>query len=103
MRANDHAGNQYHLLAEVVQVLVGFFGIKPFELSNNVCKYHVLEVISHELRIGHQVLELKLQQLGGGLLLVEKVQVLHLLKHFVFDDLAPDGLDEVAPLCGDLP
>jgi hypothetical protein len=71
------------------------------KIVHYVLEIHVQEVVSHQGRIRHEVFQLKLEELGRCLSLIEKIQGMNLLKHLVFNGVAPNCLDAVAPFTAD--
>jgi hypothetical protein len=100
---DDQARDHNHLLTKIVQIYIFCFSINPLQLCHDVWEYHIDEVVPHELSVAYQVLKLEFQQFTGGFLLVEEIKVLNLFQHLVLDDLAPNGLDEIVPLCTNHP
>lgn len=73
------------------------------QILNDVLEIHMLEIVSHERCIGDKVFKLEFQQFSGGLALVEQIQLMHLLKHLIFNCVAPYYFNGVAPFAADPP
>lgn len=89
LRGHDHGCDQHQLDSARI--------LKCVQLGYDVHKVHVGEVVVHEGGVGDEVFELELEQLRRRFLLVEQVERVYLLKHFVLDNLTPDAFDRVAP------
>ena len=93
LRSNNHRSYEHQLPTTLV--------LQAEKLTNNVSEVHVREIVVHQGRIGHKVLELEFEQFGSGLLLVEEVQRVDLLEHLVLDHLAPYAFHLIAPIRAD--
>ena len=81
--------------------MFAFLVFSVVQVLHELFKVQIQEVVSHECSIADQVSDLKLQQLSRGLFLVEQVKRVHLLKHLVLNDVAPDDFDGVRPFSAD--
>ena len=81
--------------------MLAFLVFSVVQVLHQLFKVHVQEVVPHECGIADQVSDFKLQQLSCSFLLVEQVERVHLHKHLVLNDVAPDDFDGVGPFSAD--